>query len=126
MSKDKLRILVIDDEVAVRETLCENLSECGFEVSSASDGEDAVRQIEKGNLPDIVITDIIMPKKEGLEVIVEIRKKYPKIKVIAISGGGRTKTVDFLTLAEKLGADAVLAKPLDLDELENTVRKIAL
>jgi len=124
MADPKLRILVIDDEAAVRETLCENLVECGFDVTSATDGEDAINQLEGKLTPQLVITDIIMPRREGLETIVEIRKKYPNVKVIAISGGGRTKSTDFLTLAEKLGADAVLEKPIDLDELERVVRKV--
>ena len=124
MADPKLRILIIDDEAAVRETLCENLVECGFDVTSATDGEDAINQLEGKLTPQLVITDIIMPRREGLETIVEIRKKYPNVKVIAISGGGRTKSTDFLTLAEKLGADAVLEKPIDLDELERVVRKV--
>lgn len=126
MADGKLRILVVDDEESVRETLCENLAECGFEVISATDGEAALRRMETGTLPDIIITDIIMPRREGLETIIEIRKKHPQIKIIAISGGGRSKTGDFLELAKKFGAHAVLAKPVDLDELENTIRKLAL
>lgn len=124
MSDNKLRILVIDDESDVRETLCENLLECGFDVTWAADGEDAERQMEGGILPDVVITDIIMPVRDGLEIIIEIRQKYPLIKVIAISGGGRRKTTNLLVLAKKIGADAILEKPIDLDELENTVRKL--
>ncbi len=123
MSDKKLRILIVDDEEDVRETLCENLLACGFEVTSAVDGIDAEQQMGK-SLPDLVITDIIMPRREGLETITEIRKKYPQVKLIAISGGGRTNTTDFLALAEKLGADGVLAKPIELDELEKMIRKV--
>lgn len=74
--------------------------------------------------PQVVITDIIMPRKEGLEVIMELRRRHPAIRLIAISGGGRTKSADFLQLAKKLGADAVLPKPLDIDQLEKTVRSV--
>lgn len=122
---DKLRILVIDDEESVRETICENLVDCGFDVSEAVDGEQGMQLIDAESPPHVVITDIIMPRKEGLETIIEIRKKHPGIKLIAISGGGRTKTMDFLELARKLGVDAVIPKPLDMEELEKTVRRIA-
>jgi len=121
----KVRVLVIDDEEAVRETICENLEDCGFEMSEAIDGEHGLEVIQKsGQAPHIVITDIIMPKKEGLETIMQIRKQYGAIKLIAISGGGQAKAMDFLELAKKLGADAVLAKPLDMAELEKTVRSL--
>jgi CheY-like chemotaxis protein len=120
----KLRILVIDDEEAVRETLCENLVECGYEVASAMNAQDAENQM-RDILPDLVITDIIMPQRDGSEIILDIRSRYPNIKIIAISGGGRTKTTDFLALAEKRGADAVLEKPIDIDELEKIIRRIA-
>ncbi len=122
---DKLRILVIDDESSVRETICENLIDCGFDVSFAGDGQEGINLIDEQNPPDVIITDIIMPRKEGLETIIEIRKKFKSIKLIAISGGGRTKTMDFLELAKKLGVDAVLPKPLDMDELEATVKRVA-
>lgn len=122
---EKPRILVIDDQEAVRETVCENLTLCGYEVLGAADGDQGVRSIDENNPPHVVITDIIMPNKEGLETIMEIKKKYPSIKLIAISGGGRTKTTDFLKLADKFGADATMPKPLDMDELERIVAVLA-
>jgi CheY-like chemotaxis protein len=121
----KLSILVIDDEEAVRNTICENLEDAGFETFEAMDGEQGLQLIEAKGPPDVIITDIIMPQKEGLETIIEVRKKYPDVKIIAISGGGRTKALDFLELAGKLGATATMPKPLDLDELERTVRDLA-
>lgn len=121
---DNTSILVVDDEDTVRDVLCENLVDCGFDVSSARDGQEALQRIHDGCRPHVVITDIIMPRREGLEVIMELRKKHPDIRLIAISGGGRTKSADFLQLAERLGADAVMPKPLDIDELERTVRNL--
>lgn len=121
----KPKILVIDDEEGVRDTICENLAACGFEVVEALDGEQGMQLIDPASPPRLLITDIIMPRQEGLETIIKIRKSYPSVKIIAISGGGRTKTMDFLELAKKLGADAILAKPLDIDELERTVKKLA-
>ena len=119
----KKSILVIDDDVAVRAMLCECLQDVGYIVSEAGDGEMGLQSMEKG-LPDLVITDIIMPKKDGLETVKEIREKYPSVKVLAISGGGRAKIGDFLELARKLGSDAVLSKPIDIVELEKTVQTL--
>ena len=119
-----LSILVIDDDDMVRGTLVENLRDEGFAVSAADNGVVAMAMLDDGPLPDIVITDIIMPQKEGLETILELRRKYPQVKLIAISGGGRTRGGDFLDMASKLGADAVMAKPLDLEKLGETVRDI--
>lgn len=121
----KTRILVIDDDHAVRRTICENLEEFGYEVIEASDGDQGLLYMSLPEPPAIIITDIIMPKKEGLEIIMEIKKKFPATKMVAISGGGRTKSTDFLQLAKKLGSDAVLPKPINMDELEKTIKALA-
>lgn len=122
---EKFKVLIVDDEDQVRDVLCENLAECGFEVVAARDGQEALGMIDEGEYrPHVVVTDIIMPRKEGLEVIMDLRRRHPDIRLIAISGGGRTKSADFLQLAKKLGADAVLPKPLDIDQLEKTVRSV--
>ncbi|MCC7305567.1 MAG: response regulator [Alphaproteobacteria bacterium] len=116
------QILVIDDEDRVRKIVCDNLKLSGFQVSAATDGEEGLSMINPENPPRVVITDIIMPNKNGLEVIAEIRKIFPSIKVIAMSGGGRVKADDdLLEKAEEAGADAVLSKPLDLELLEKTI-----
>lgn len=122
---DRKRILIIDDDAGVRETIGENLAACGFDIEEAADGEQGLKLIRADSPPHIIITDIIMPRQEGLETIMKIRKAYPAIKVIAISGGGRTKSMDFLALAKKMGADSTLSKPLDMDELERVVRALA-
>ena len=117
-------VLVIDDENSVRKVICDNLKLSGFSVSGASDGEQGLGMID-ASPPSVVITDIIMPGKSGLEVIAAIRKDYPSIKIVAISGGGKVKEMDdLLEKAKDLGADAVLSKPLDLDELEKTVERL--
>ena len=121
----KKRILVIDDESSVRETICENLKECGYTVLEAGDGDSGLKVLGGENRPQLVITDLIMPKKEGLETIVEIKKRYPDVRIIAISGGGRTKTMDFLEMAKNLGVDAVVPKPLDMDDFERIVAAVA-
>lgn len=117
-------ILVIDDDHAVRKTICDNLLESGYDVYDAEDGEQGLKVIQSGKTPHVVITDIIMPRKEGLETIMELRKTHPDIKLIAISGGGRTKSSDFLHLASVLGANATLPKPLDMNQLEETISRL--
>ena len=121
----KKRVLVIDDDASVRQTICEIVEICGYEAFGAGDGESGLALLNESNLPHIVITDIIMPHKEGLETIMEIRKKFPNIKIIAISGGGRTKVMDYLAMAKKLGCDAVITKPIDIREFEKTLKDIA-
>ncbi len=121
---NKSTIMVVDDDDQVRTTLCENLEECGFEVLQARDGQEAMNHLEQGKRPLVVITDLIMPRKEGLEVILDIRRLHPGIRVVAMSGGRRSKAADFLQMAARLGADAIMPKPVDISELEKTVRNL--
>ncbi len=120
----KSTIMVVDDDDQVRTTLCENLEECGFEVLQARDGQEAMNHLEGGHRPQVVITDLIMPRKEGLEVIMDIRRLHPGIRLVAMSGGGRSKAADFLQMATRLGADAIMPKPVDIADLEKTVRDL--
>jgi len=121
----KKHLLVIDDENSVRKVICDNLKLSGFFVTEAPDGEQGLAMIAAEHAPSVVITDIIMPGKSGLDVITAIRRDYPSIKIIAISGGGRVKaTGDLLEKARELGADVALSKPLDLDELEKAVERL--
>ena len=96
------RILVIDDEELARFTLREILEAAGHEVVEAANGNEGTA-FQRANPCDIVITDMIMPEKEGLETIVELKGEYPDLKIIAISGGGRTRNLDFLKLAGEFG-----------------------
>lgn len=113
-------ILVIDDEDLVRETLRQMLEDGGHEVIEASNGEEGVRQFLKHGA-DLIVTDVIMPEKEGIETIIELTRDYPDLRIIAISGGGRTKRVDYLEIAERFGAAAVMAKPFDQQTLLSEV-----
>ena len=116
------RILVIDDEPSVRKIVCDNLKMCGFDVLAAASGEEGLGMIDAANPPRVVITDIIMPGKSGLDVITEMRARHPTVRLIAMSGGGRVKAADdLLEKATQLGADVALSKPLDLDALEQAV-----
>ncbi len=116
-------IMVIDDEGQVRKALKEILEFEGYTVATAANGKEGVELCQK-QPPDLVVTDIIMPVQEGLETIVEIKQKYPNAKIIAISGGGRVSSIDYLGWSEKLGAGAVFSKPIDFDELLKTIKRL--
>lgn len=118
------KILVIDDDAAVRESLSDCLAMDGFEVLSAPNGREGLRICEESS-PDVVLTDIVMPDMDGIEVVQALRDLHPACKVIAMSGGWRLGTSDFLRIAKSLGADATLAKPFDLDVLAATISSLA-
>ncbi len=117
------RILIIDDDVQMRSRLRQMLEREGYEVEEANNGKVALRAY-KENPADLVITDIIMPEKEGLEIIRELRKDYPDVKVIAISGGGHISPDEYLYLAKAFGAQCVFAKPFERRELIEAVQEL--
>lgn len=116
------RILVIDDEELMRFTLKQTLQKAGHEVVEAVNGNDGIAVFKQSPV-DLIITDIIMPQKEGIETIVELRRDYPDVKIIAISGGGRTGTTNYLKLAQRFGARQVLRKPFGRQELLEAVQE---
>jgi DNA-binding response OmpR family regulator len=105
------KILVLDDEPSILLMIKKMLEKAGHEVDIALNGKEGMVLFEN-NRPDLLITDIIMPEKEGLETIFEVRRKYPELKIIAISGGGRIGPNGYLPGAKLLGADMVFQKPL--------------
>jgi len=122
------RILIIDDEESIRSLLSRSLSHAGHEVVEASDGVEGTRLFEDSHF-DLVITDLIMPEKEGIETILDLRARNSDVKILVISGGlsfgGRS--VDRqgpLTDAEALGADASLAKPFNIQILIEKVEEL--
>jgi CheY-like chemotaxis protein len=117
------RILIIDDEAMIRELLMEMLEREGYETITASDGKDGMR-VYRENPADLIITDIIMPEKEGIETIMEIRRDFRDAKVIAMSGGGRIGSETYLQIAKAFGANGTLAKPFDRQELLKQVHEI--
>lgn len=117
------KILVIDDEPSILLMIKKMLEKEGHEVDLALNGREGMEQFEK-NRPDMVITDIIMPEKEGLETIFELRKKFPELKIIAISGGGRIGPEGYLPSAKYLGADRVFQKPLVQKEFVQAVSNL--
>ncbi len=110
------KILIIDDDKQFREMLHEMVERAGYTVFCAQDGAEGMK-IFRQEKPELVITDIIMPEKEGLETILELKKTVPEVKIIAISGGGRSHPGDYLRTAKYFGANKTLAKPFSKSEL---------
>ncbi len=117
------RILVIDDEAPMRTMLQQVLERNGHEVAVATQGAEGLTLFRE-NPTDLVIIDIFMPGKEGIETIVELRQQSPQTKIIAISGGGHAGTLDFLATAKHLGAHQTLAKPFERQELLAAVNAV--
>jgi CheY-like chemotaxis protein len=115
------KILVIDDDVIVRKTIIRLLEDGGYKVLSAEDGLRGMAMF-RSERPDLVITDIIMPEQEGIQTIPEMRKAKPDATIIAISGSGSIGNIDFLRIAQHLGASDAVAKPFDPDDLLKRVR----
>ena len=103
-------IVLIDDDTNVREMLDVALRAAGYDVTTAGEGDEGLAACARVS-PALVITDILMPNKEGIETIMDVRRQWPGVKIIAMSGGDRGGSTSFLTMAEKLGADRVLQKP---------------
>ena len=114
------KILVLDDEASILLMLKKMLERAGHEVDIALNGRDGMELFKK-NKPDLLITDIIMPHKDGLEVVLELRKKHPELKIIAISGGGRIHPEGYLPSAKHFGADLIFQKPLVQQEFLQAV-----
>jgi DNA-binding response OmpR family regulator len=105
------RILVVDDDSAVRDSIAMVLESVGFQVDQADQGASGMRLL-RANEPALVITDILMPQKEGIETIREIRSVLPETPIIAISGSAEP-LADYLKMAQTFGATAILAKPFN-------------
>ena len=116
-------ILVIDDEEPVRAVLRQMLEKEGYRVEEAPNGTVGMSLLQD-HFIDLVITDLFMPEKEGIETMREVRKSFPQVKIIAMSGGGRIGKLDFLPMAESFGAQRTLAKPFERKELLETVRAV--
>lgn len=117
------RILVIEDDTKIRKMLRKMLERAGYEVNEASDGLEGLK-LYREEPADLVITDIIMPRKEGLETIMDLRREFPEVKIIAISGGGRLSPQPYLEVAEGFGAMRVFSKPFDLEDLQRAISEL--
>ena len=117
------RILIIDDDEVIRTLLKRALEGEGFEVSLAPDGRQGLKLFrQKG--ADLVITDMIMPGKGGMETIMELREEWPEAKIIAISGGDSLGPQPYLEVVEGFGAVRIFSKPFDVQELLKAVKEM--
>ena len=117
------RILVMDDDVLVLDMLYESLTREGYNVLRASNGEQGLKLFRQEPV-DLIITDLFMPEKEGIETIIEIRQDFPDVKIIAISGGGRIGTKDYLRMAKILGVQRTFTKPVARDQLLDAIKEL--
>lgn len=117
------KILIIDDEPMIRTFLRTTLERAGYEVKEAADGEEGIHLFYTFS-PQLIITDIVMPDKDGIELIMEIRKTDIASKIIAISGGGYVTADKYLSLAKALDIDFCMEKPLDPHKLINLVNEL--
>jgi len=118
------RILVIDDEPHIRILVESFLVQDGHEVDLAENGQKGLNLIER-NQYDLVITDVVMPEQDGLEVLMGLRGRVPRMRIIVISGGGDLLNIQqLLNMAKLMGADRVLPKPLDFVKLQTAVREV--
>ncbi len=95
----------------------------GYTVNEAFDGEEGIKRYHE-NPADLIITDLIMPEKEGIETIRELKKRYPDVKIIAMSGGGKGKPDGYLRFAKNLGAIRTFEKPIMKEELLKAVENL--
>ena len=116
-------ILVVDDEIQIRDVLRTVLERVGYEVTEAGDGVEGLQIYAEGNI-DLVVTDIIMPEKGGIDTIMDLRRDYPDVKIIAISGGGMCGDVSYLDMALGVGADRAIGKPFVLDDFLESVEEL--
>jgi len=117
------RILVIDDQDSIRRVVRRALEQDGHEVYDASDGKLGMEILERQSF-DVVITDIFMPGQDGIVTLRQVRKRFPQVKVIVISGGDSTGVMDLREDAELLGAVKSLQKPFNAREIMDVVRSV--
>ena len=117
------KILLIDDNDEIQAVFCQFLTGMGHEIIQAGNGKQGLKMIEESR-PDLVITDIMMPEMDGLEILMQLRSMHDSVPVIAISGGMHTLPVNFLQQAKLFGARYVFEKPVPLDVLRNAVTEL--
>jgi len=117
------RILIIDDDDIIRRMLRLMLTKAGYDVLDAADGKEGIERFRENDV-DLVITDLIMPEKEGLEMIMELKTDFPDVKIIAMSGGAQMGPEGYLQLADALGAQRTLKKPIAREDLLAAIEEI--
>jgi DNA-binding response OmpR family regulator len=117
------RVLVVDDSADIRGMLQAQLEMEGFEVATAPDGARALALLGRERV-DLIITDLFMPDKDGIETILEIREKHPAVQIVAMSGWDSRQGSDYLKVAREIGAVRTLKKPFELTDIVKIVRDL--
>ncbi len=117
------RILIIDDDEQIRKLTAAVLERAGFETASASEGAEALRA-HRAQPADVVLCDLYMPGKDGIETIRELRQQFPEVKIVAMSGGGSLSGSSALRFARNLGARELLAKPFSPEDLLLAIQRL--
>ena len=113
-------ILVVDDEQEMRDILQRVITTAGHRILTAGNGREAITVLAREKV-DLVLTDLLMPEKDGTEVIAELRRNYPGTPIVAMSGGGRMPRGEYLKIAKLFGAHAILEKPFTHEQLLSTI-----
>ena len=123
MTNEKIkRVLVVDDEDSIRKLMADIISRQGYEVLVASDGQNALHVLGHEKEISLIVTDLVMPELNGIDLILTVMNSYPHISIIAISGGGGiTGRFDYLPVAKLIGAKCVVNKPFSPEELAEVV-----
>ena len=116
-------IVVVDDDPTIQMIAAELLREGNHAVVAAADGDEALRVLAAMKV-DLVVMDMLMPNKDGLETIIEARNLYPDLRILSISSGGRVGVGDLLRMARLFGADDTYVKPLRLDTFATTIDRM--
>ncbi|MBY0465841.1 MAG: response regulator [Burkholderiales bacterium] len=118
-------ILIADDDDNVRYALSKLLRKAGYDVQEAQNGKEAFKLLRKA-MPDVLVTDIVMPELDGMGLLNQARQLNPSIPVLVMSGGGNIVGLDYLSLAQTMGANATLCKPFDNDEVLSVVANLVV
>jgi DNA-binding response OmpR family regulator len=114
------KLLIVEDETLVREMLCDKFEQAGYQVVAAADGHEGMRELEQQPF-HLVISDLLMPRQDGLELLMQVRDKWPDVPFIAITA---PSNLLYLEVASRLGAAQTFEKPIDLAQLESAVKDL--
>ena len=117
------KILVVDDDPVMRALLRTRLEDLGHSVAEAADGEKGIAEIRK-NMPDLLVTDIVMPQKGGVEAMMEIHTEFPDLKTVVVTGHSPTESEAFQNIVKHFGGAKVFTKPLDMDGFLEVLKEL--
>ena len=118
------RILLVDDDDALRSVLARILKQCGYEVQEACNGKDALESYDRFGA-DLLVMDVIMPEKDGMEILMELGRRPVRPRIIVMSGGGQISSQIYLRIAKAQRADCVLEKPFSCEDLLSAVDTVS-